>query len=149
MIHINFSFDIQLTGMHEAKDKLIEDQKKVLWLSMHKMHELMLQRVPVDTGRLKGSIHISPKMSGYSTYTIATGVKYAADVEYGTSPRHVDIADLKGWAKRKLGDENLAGAVQQKIAEKGTDAQIFFRNSIAEVKTVWVPQYWAKVQAQQ
>ena len=146
---MNFTFDIELTGLQEEKDRVIEDQKKVLWLSMHKMWELMLQRVPVDTGRLKGSIHISPKMSGYSTYTIATGVKYAVDIEYGTSPHHVNINDLKGWAKRKLGDENIAGAVQQKISEKGTASQPFFRPAIAEVRSIWLPFYWDRITAQQ
>ncbi|MCK5281874.1 MAG: HK97 gp10 family phage protein [Nanoarchaeota archaeon] len=138
-----------MTGLNESKEKVIKDQKKVLWLAMHKMWALMLNRVPVDTGHLKSSIHIDPKSQGFNTYTIATGVKYAVDIEYGTSPHHINLVDLKSWSRRKLGDENLAGAVQQKIAEKGTDAQVFFRNSIAEVKTVWLPLYWAKVQAQQ
>lgn len=146
---MNFNFDIQLTGLREEEEKVIKDQKRVLWLSMHKMHELMLRRVPVDTGLLKNSIHINPMGPGFSAYTIATGVKYAENIEYGTSPHHVDISDLQGWAKRKLGDESLAGAVQNKIAERGTEAQPFFRSSIAEVKTVWVPQYWTKIQSEQ
>ena len=146
---MNFTFDIEMTGLQEEENRIIENQKKVLWLSMHKMWELMLQHVPVDTGHLKNSIHISPKMKGYSTYTIATGVKYAVDIEYGTSPHHVNIEDLMGWSKRKLGNENLAGAVQNKIAEKGTEAQPFFRPAIAEVRSIWLPYYWNKIYAQQ
>ena len=142
---MNFSFDIQLTGLNESKEKVIKDQKKVLWLAMHKMWALMLNRVPVDTGHLKSSIHIDPKSQGFNTYTIATGVKYAVDIEYGTSPHDVAVDDLKGWAKRKLGNEDLAGAVQQKIAERGTPEKPFFRPAIAEVRSIWLPYYWHKV----
>lgn len=142
---MRFNFDIELTGLQEEQNRIIADQKKVLWLSMHKMWELMLLRCPVDTGRLKNSININPKSSGFSNYTIADGVKYGVDVEYGTTPRYVDIDDLKGWAKRKLGDEGLAGAVQNKIAEKGQNAQPFFRPAISEVKSIWLPYYWHKV----
>ena len=55
---MNFTFDIELTGLQEEQNRIIENQKKVLWLAMHKMHELMLNKVPVDTGRLKNSINI-------------------------------------------------------------------------------------------
>lgn len=142
---MKFTFDIELTGLDEEKQQIIDNQKKVLWLSMNKMHDLMITRVPVDTGRLKNSININPKSSGFSTYTIADGVKYGVDIEYGTSPHFVDTKDLEDWAGRKLGDKSMAGAVQQKIAERGTNAQPFFRNSIAEVKSIWLPYFWNKV----
>lgn len=142
---MNFTFSVELEGLEEEKKRIIKNQKKVLWLSMHKMWELMLRRVPVDTGRLKNSINISPLISGYSTYTIADGVEYGVDIEYGTTPHHVSVDDLKGWSKRKLGDEAFAGAVRDKIAKKGTNSQPFFRNSIADVKSIWVPYYWNHV----
>ena len=138
---MNFTFDIELTGLQEEKNRIIENQKRVLWLAMHKMHELMLNKVPVDTGRLTHSLTLNPKTQGYSNYTIADGVKYGVDIEYGTSPHHVDIDDLKGWSGRKLGDASLAGAVQQKISERGTPARPFFRNSIAEVRSIWLQHY--------
>lgn len=142
---MNINFSVELEGLQEEENRIIAEQKKVLWLAMHKMHELMLNKVPVDTGRLKNSININPKSQGFSKYTIADGVKYGVDIEYGTSPHYVDIDDLKGWAGRKLGNKDLAGAVQQKIAERGTNAQPFFRPAIAEVKSVWLPYYWHKV----
>jgi len=50
---------------------------------------------------------------------------YGADVERGTPPHHVPIEPLKLWARRVLGDEGAAYAVQHGIRQRGTKAQPF------------------------
>jgi hypothetical protein len=46
-------------------------------------------------------------------------------VEKGTAPHWAPIDALKGWARRVLGSERAAWAVQWKIAREGTDPQPF------------------------
>jgi len=55
-------------------------------------------------------------------------IKYAECVEVGTVPHWAPIAPLKLWAKRILGDESAAYAIQRKIAFKGTKGQHMFRD---------------------
>lgn len=84
---------------------------------------------PVDRGTLKGSIftRVTPGVGAVLVHgLVATGkhVPYAEDVERGTPPHWIsDIDGLKGWARRKLGDENRAYAVRHSIAKRGTQPQ--------------------------
>lgn len=52
---------------------------------------------------------------------------YTADharvVEEGSVPHYPPIDPLKGWARRVLGDEGAAYAVQEAIVKEGTPAQ--------------------------
>ncbi len=50
---------------------------------------------------------------------------YAKFVEEGTAPHFPPIEPLKKWARRVLGDEGAAYAVQKKIGEKGTEPKKF------------------------
>ena len=52
---------------------------------------------------------------------------YAEFVERGTGPHYPPIEPLKKWARRVLGDEGAAYAVQQKIGKHGTKPQPFIR----------------------
>lgn len=45
---------------------------------------LMIQKAPVDTGRLKDSFNV--QKAGVLRYSIGTNVRYARHVEYGTKP---------------------------------------------------------------
>ena len=67
-----------------SSQEMIDKSKKVLWLSMNKMELLSKRFVPVDTGRLKNSIILSPSSSGATEYKLADGVDYGICVEYGT-----------------------------------------------------------------
>ena len=51
---------------------------------MNKMEELAKRFAPVDTGRLKNSIHLTPMHSGATEYVLAAGTDYAVFVEFGT-----------------------------------------------------------------
>lgn len=66
------------------KDLLEEIAKKVLWKSVNKIHELSTRIVPVDTGRLRNSLHISPSSPGSLRYEVGDGVDYGVFVEFGT-----------------------------------------------------------------
>ena len=82
-------------------------------------------RVPVSSGSLLQSGY-PPEWDG-DTLRYGYRADHAKPVEFGSQPHWPPIAPLKKWARRVLGDESAAYAVQQKIAEKGTPAQKFAR----------------------
>lgn len=59
--------------------------------------------------------------------------EYARFVDKGTRPHWPPIQPLLGWARRVLGDESAAYAVQQKIAEEGTEPVHFIRDGVQAV----------------
>lgn len=59
---------------------------------------------------------------------------YAEYVEEGTDAHWAPIDPLKKWARRVLGDEQAAYAVQQKIAQKGTPSQPYVQPGIDAMK---------------
>jgi len=69
---------------HLDKGIVIEKAKNVLFRSMAKINELAKIRAPVDTGRLRASIHLYPLAKGEITYTVSDGVEYGIHQEYGT-----------------------------------------------------------------
>jgi len=75
-----------------------------------------------DTGALRHSISAKKKNFGYQ---VKAEAPHAVYIEYGTLPHYPPIAPLKAWARRKLGDESAAWAVQKKIGKEGTKAQPF------------------------
>jgi HK97 gp10 family phage protein len=98
-------------------------------------------RAPVNLGILRSSIFTEVKPgTGQTLVTglVATGKQapYARFVESGTKPHWAPIAPLKAWARRVLGDEQAAYAVQHAIAQRGTKAQPFFAPSVAEVEKI-------------
>lgn len=141
------NFDIQIPDMHRMKEATIEQQKRVLWKSMHKMEEIAKRLVPVDTGLLKRSIKLNPIAYGAKEYRLVCGVSYGVDLEFGNTPREVKLAPLIKWTKRKgikTGDAvyPFAKYVQNKIATRGVNMHAFFRPSLAQVKHIWLPRYW-------
>ncbi len=80
-----------------------------------------------DTGQLRDSILLIKTDTGY---TIVASASYSVAVEYGSMPHWAPIEPLKGWARRKLGDEKAAWAVQHKIAKEGTTAKPFMDPAI-------------------
>lgn len=136
---LKFNIDFKLD-----KKKTREQAKLVLFFAMLKMQELAIQKVPVDTSRLRTSIKIFPTSLGAESYILFTNVEYAEDVEFGTSPSYVNPAELKDWARRVLGDENAAFPVAKKIARFGTESQPFFRPALYQVEEIWVERLWEK-----
>ena len=56
--------------------------------------------VPVDTGRLRGSINVKRE---YLSKVIGTNVEYATDVEYGSGPHEIVAKNKKVLANKKKG----------------------------------------------
>jgi hypothetical protein len=81
--------------------------------------------VPVNDGTLRSSIGVThPRQTStkveVEVYAGGPAARYALFVHEGTLPHWAPIEPLKRWAKKVLGDENAAYAVQKKIAEHGT-----------------------------
>lgn len=72
----------------------------------------------VDTGRLRSSVAIEIQPGGLAA-RVGTDVQHGIYVETGARPHFPPIAAIKPWARRVLGNENLAYAVAKKIAERG------------------------------
>ena len=124
------------------KKKAIKQAKLVLFKCMVKMNELAIINCPFDTGTLRTSIKLFPSSPGYAEYILAAGVSYSQNVEFGSSPHYVSAKHLKDWARRKLGDENLAYPIAKSISKKGTKEQPFMRPALKQVKDIWINRYW-------
>lgn len=82
------------------------------------------EEVPVDRGTLLAS-GVPPQVQPDGSVVWGYNAPYAEPVEEGSVPHWPPIDPLRGWARRVLGDEQAAYAVQHTIAEKGTDPQPF------------------------
>ena len=85
---------------------------------------------PVTFGNLRRSIQADVR--GRVTNIegrIASPLNYAPAVEFGTRPHFPPIAPLKLWARRKLGDEGAAYAVQKAIGKRGTKGHFMFQKA--------------------
>ena len=97
------------------------------------------QRTPVNTGVLRASIatdvSTGTSLSAAIRGTVFTGAQapYAPYVEEGTAPHWAPIGPLLLWARRVLGNERAAYAVQRAIARRGTRGRHMFRDAIAAV----------------
>tara|TARA_R100000329_G_scaffold62626_1_gene55825 strand:- start:213 stop:659 length:447 start_codon:yes stop_codon:yes gene_type:complete len=75
--------------------------------------------VPVDTGRLRGSINVKKE---YLSKVIGTNVEYARDVEFGTGPHEIVAKNKKVLANKKKGI--IFG---KRVKHPGTEAQPYMR----------------------
>ena len=136
-------FNIELKGMDNGENLTNDKLKKVLMKSMFKMEELAIDSAPFDQGLLRAGITLFPQILA-NKYVLVSNTNYSASIEYGSRPFYAPIQPLKEWARRKLGDENIAYAVQAKIAKVGITASPFFRPALSQVQTYWLPQYMAE-----
>lgn len=132
---INFNINTKLN-----KELTIDQLKMVLFKSMLKLQELATINCPVDKGRLRNSLFLSPSAPGFSNYQFSDGVDYGVDVEFGTSP-HVILPKGKAL-KFKVGGKTIFA---KRINHPGTNAQPFFRPALDQVKSVWVDRYFEQV----
>lgn len=129
----NFKFKV-------SKDVGVEKSKRILMKSMFKMEELAVQNAPSNEGELVEKITLFPQILS-DNYTLVSGAKHSEAMEYGTRPFYAPIKPLKKWAAKKLGDENIAYAVQKKIAKEGITAQPFMRPALFQVEAFWVKKF--------
>lgn len=120
---------VEIKGLVETQKKLEQVAADLAGEPMRQAVRegtLLIQRsakeeVPVDTGRLRGSI--TSRVVGEEksiTGITGTNVKYAADVEFGTGPHMPEMGSLAIWAKRH--DVELK-AIAEAIGQHGTRAQ--------------------------
>jgi len=116
---------------NEKLPKFVYEFKKHLGNEILKDADLTLKtvrsiegksRMTSSSGNLANSLELIPEGKDF---VVSASAPYAAAVEYGSSPHWVPIAPLKEWARKKIGKEEVAYAIQKKIAKKGTPAQPF------------------------
>jgi len=114
--------------VHDATRKAIDDITSTCVLSAKR-------KVALDTTLLQGSIEMRPAhmdAKGIVGLWGSFNNKYALFIELGTDPHWPPIDALRPWARRKLGDENLAFPVARSISIHGTKPQPFLRPTADE-----------------
>lgn len=104
-------------ALAESGDQLVDETVK----------KIKAKRL-VDRGKLAQYTRTYP--SGPLKQTIEVDAKYAVALEEGTAPFHPPISALKGWARRKLGNEKLAYPVAKSIARKGIKPRYYHKEAI-------------------
>ena len=113
----------------EEIPKVIQDQIGDILEAGGFMVEADAKRLcPVDTGRLRASIHT--RKESWNTVIVGTDVEYAPYVEYGTPPHMPPVEALKSWASRHKMGEKAAWALAKKIEKLGTQPQPFMRPAL-------------------
>jgi len=90
--------------------------------------EELKRRCPTHDGALRNSISSAVEDGRLNIWML----NYAMYVEEGTAPHWTSVDNLKKWAKDKLGDENLAYALQKSIAVKGTKPHPFIKETLIQ-----------------
>lgn len=123
----------QTNGSAGLKEGISEALRDAADSGFERSQELIAQQ-SVDTGRLLQS-GVPPKLMADGSIQWGYLAPYSRYVEFGTEPHYPPIEPLKGWARRVLGDESAAYAIQRKIAQEGTQAQPFFRPGVETMRT--------------
>ena len=100
--------------------------------SAHQIRAEIVQRTPVDTGRLRASVAVAIEDQGL-TGIIGSNVQYAPHVEFGTRPHFPPPAALQPWAQRHGFPAGKKGAylVARAIARRGTKPRMMFQRGLA------------------
>lgn len=115
----------------------------VLFKSVLKMDSLAKEHAPSGaTDELRQKIDFFPKQYGQTEYKVISQAQHSAAIENGTKPHAVSPNKLKDWARIKLGDENAAYAVANKIKKFGTDAHPYMYPAFLETRVIWVKKYF-------
>lgn len=106
--------------------------RKFVARSANQIRSEIVQRTPVDTGRLRASVAVAIEDEGL-TGIIGSNVQYAPHVEFGTRPHHPPLAALQPWAQRHGFPEGKKGAylVARAISRKGTKPRVMFQRGLA------------------
>ncbi len=147
------------TNAHEVADELERLEAEIEDAARRTMEKAVLmvqaeaqRRAPVDTGTLRRSItgqvrplgaqpagSLSARKVGNAfpgqkvglVGTVGTKLNYGAAVEYGRKPgKRPPTAALKGWARRKTGDERNAYRIAKRIGERGTSPQPYLEPAL-------------------
>lgn len=117
-----------LDGLERELDA--ETREIVLELANEIVNEMKSEAPVGATGDLRRSIQIFQRGNG--EVLLGTRLGYAEDVVEGTGPHTPPFEEIQVWARRKLGDEDAAGAVWRSIQEHGTAPNDFVSRAIDE-----------------
>ena len=132
--------NIPLLHAEQSRDILYREASLAVRAIVEDVASEARQRTPVSTGVLRASIATDvttgTSLSAAIRGTVFTGAQapYAPYVEEGTAPHWAPIGPLLLWARRVLGNERAAYAVQRAIARRGTRGRHMFRGAIAAVR---------------
>jgi|TARA_R110002020_G_scaffold273457_4_gene488612 hypothetical protein len=142
-----FSMHIDPKDLKRLHEKLgehayLEAMTSVMHSAANLAERHAKQNVPVDTGALRRSINSDAKPLSARVFS---NLNYAVPVEVGRKPgqRMPPPNALRGWARRKLGNPNLAFVVARGIAKRGSaktkggryiGGRFFMRKALNEVK---------------
>jgi len=104
-----------------AVQKSVEKQlKEILFEVMLDIRNTSKRKAPVDSGKLRASIHMNPREPA-DKIIVADGVKYGVYQEFGTGKSgSASFVSMVGETKPKYGEK------------KGITPQPFFRPSVLE-----------------
>jgi len=115
--------------LDEFNEELGEEVGEILLDIGNSLTNNLKREAPVGaTGDLQRGIQIF--RAGPNRVILGSRIGYSAAVNYGTEPHTPPFEPIQKWARRKLGDEDAAGAVWQKIRQEGTDANPFVDRAI-------------------
>ena len=142
-------FNVKISGLEEGQKITKEKAEKILMLCMMKMEELAIKNAPVDQGFLRLNISLFPQLLS-NKYVLTSNADYSADLEYGNTPKNVNLGDILAWVERKGiasgdGAENVAWYVAKKIREEGIKAHPYMRPALNEVLNFWYDFYSKQV----
>lgn len=124
------TLNVSVSARARDTDGVIEESvEEALRDSAQTGYSKSQEEVPSDTSLLMFS-GVPPQRQPDGTFEWGYNAPHARPVEHGSIPHYPPIEPLKGWARRVLGDESAAYAVQQKIGKHGTPPQPFVRPGI-------------------
>jgi hypothetical protein len=98
------------------------------------------EEAPSDTGDLRADL-VEPIVENVSQTIIkvrvGSNLPQAAPHEFGTKPFFPPPSELRGWARRVLGDEDAAFLVARSISETGIEEKRYLRDAV-EQNLEWI-----------
>jgi hypothetical protein len=133
------AYRVKIQGLKEitklyrsAPEKTLRYTKEALQRSGDLLVENTIDQIKakglVDRGKMAQATRTYP--IGPLQQVVEVDAKYAPGLEEGSEPHMPPIVELKGWARRKLGNEKLAYVVARSIARKGIKPRYFHREAI-------------------
>lgn len=119
-------------ALREAPGKVIKLAAQALYLEAEGIMAASKPLVPVFLNALRGSGHVQQPRTRFNSVEVVMGyggaaADYAVYVHEGTGPAvgrpkyFPPVSALEAWAKKKLGDAELAYVVARKIYNEGTE----------------------------
>lgn len=123
------------TNIGKLPDMLDKKIRDAMDLAVELLVGSIREHMPVFTGLARSSTHGETFIKGNRYLgTAGNELAYIAPLEEGTDPHWPPIAPLLIWARRKLGDEKIAYAIQKKISVAGTKGAHMFETAEKEKK---------------